>query len=364
MQLSIQTRLFLSFTLLSSVLVASSGYLYFTQASKDLSIRMEETNRQQLYRYQEALDNIVEDMDRISAQVIYNSDIKDYLIDNDEDPSSFQSFSKRKKYEELLASFNGPWFIAAQINLLKMDGFFLTYGQNMDTVPDIKGRIQQSLWLKEALNLDGDKLLIPPHESEWQDNHPLYFSLVRSFNFPQAFSPAAVEVQQPFSLLSATMEIGRNKHSTAQVYVINENRDIFYPYYSTDADHPKIPRWIGTKKEIERVGGGLDIWSQVTSEFSGLTVLIQQPKSEVMQPISNLRRITLILGLLGEAISIVIAYALSVGIASPIRYLQTRLQKLTIDNLQTSKVKKCKISKKSPCFMQLSKKCEIVSIIH
>ncbi|MEV5026298.1 histidine kinase [Paenibacillus sp. LPE1-1-1.1] len=342
MQLRIQTRLFLSFTLLSSILVASSGYLYFTQTSKDLVIRMEETNRQQLYRYQEALDNVIEDMDRISAQVIYSSDIKNYLVgQDDEDPSSFQSFASRKKYEDMLASFNGPWFIATQINLMKMNGFFLTYGQNMDTISNLKLRIQQSEWLKEAVQLEGDKLLVPPHESEWQDNHPLYFSLVRSFNFPSAFTPAAVEVQQPFDLLSQTMEVGRNETSNAKVYVINDKGEIFYPYYASDADRPKIPRWAGSSQEIKRSDGvDTDLWSQIRSDFSGLTVLIQQPKSEVMQPIAHLRRITLILGLFGEIVSLLIAYILTAGIASPIRYLQKRLEKLTIDNITTSKVKK------------------------
>ncbi|MCM3749717.1 histidine kinase [Paenibacillus pasadenensis] len=347
MQVSIQTRLLLSFTLLSSVLVASSSYLYYKQTSKDLMIQIEETNRQQLFRYQETLDNMIEDMDRISAQVIYSSEIKNYLLEQaNEDSSSFQSFAERKKYESMLALFNGPWFIAAQINLINMDGFFLTYGQNMNTVTDEKQRIQQAHWLKEAFKLEGDKLLVPPHPSEWQENHPIYFSLTRSFNFPAAFPPTAVEVQQSYELLAQSIEIGRNATSRASVYIINDEGEVFYPYSQEKAAPPTIPRWTEGVLEIKRADGSdTDIWSQVRSEFSGLTILIQQPKSEIMQPIVQLRQITFILAIVGEIASFLIAYVLSAGIASPIRYLQRQFEKITIDSISISKVKKLQKTK-------------------
>ncbi|NOU79458.1 hypothetical protein GC101_11275 [Paenibacillus sp. LMG 31459] len=344
MQLSIKTRLFLNFTLLSSILVVSSASLFYYQSSKDLISRVEETNRQQLYRYQEALDNVIEDMDRISAQVIYSSDIKNYLYEGMSDDSSFQSFSKRQKYEELLRSFNGPWFIASQINIIARDGFFLTYGQNMDIAQDIKDEIRKAEWLDDALNLSGDKLLLSPHVSEWQEDHSVYFSLVRSFNFPNNQPEAVVEIQQPLELLSDTLELGSSEAVPAtRVYVINDNGDIFYPYSETAASPPAIPRWPGSNTEIMREDDNHKmLWSQMRSDFSGLTVLIEQPKSEVMAPVAHLQRITLILAVFGEIISLLIAYALSERIASPIRYLQKRLEKLNIDNVNTSSVNKLK----------------------
>ncbi|MEK5239013.1 histidine kinase [Paenibacillus sp. FSL L8-0470] len=344
MQLSIKTRLFLNFTLLSSILVVSSASLFYYQSSKDLISRVEETNRQQLYRYQEALDNVIEDMDRISAQVIYSSDIKNYLYEGMNDDSSFQNFSKRQKYEELLRSFNGPWFIASQINIIARDGFFLTYGQNMDTAHDIKNQIQKAEWLGDALNLSGDKLLLPPHVSEWQEDHSVYFSLVRSFNFPNNQPEAVVEIQQPLELLSDTLELGSSEADSAtHVYVINDKGEVFYPNSETAASPPAIPRWPGSNTEIMISDGNTKmLWSQMRSDFSGLTVLIEQPKSEVMAPITHLQRITLILAVFGEIVSLIIAYALSERIASPIRYLQKRLEKLNVDNVNTSSVEKLK----------------------
>ena len=267
MKLSIQTRLFLSFTLLSSILVASSGLLFYDQMSRDLIERGEETNRQQLYRYQEAIDNVVEDLDRISAQVIYSSDIKNYLYEQgEEEPSSYQSFSMRKKYEDLLASLNGPWFIATQISLIKMDGFFLSYGQNMNIVPDVGKRIREADWIADALALDGEKLLVPPHVSEWQNNRPFHFSLVRSFRFPPTQTPAVVEVQQTYDLLAETMELGRDEASRANVYVVDDRGNVFYPA-APDADPPSVPGWSGGTKEIRREdGSGTDIWSRLRSD--------------------------------------------------------------------------------------------------
>lgn len=347
MQLSIQTRLFIGFTLLSSILVASSGFLFYNQTSKDLLKRGEETNRQQLYRYQEALDNVVEDLDRISVQVIYSSEIKNYLLEqNEEDPSSYLGFAKRKKYEDLLASLNGPWFISPQISLIKTNGFFLTYGQNMNTSPDLKQHIQEANWIQDALDLDGEKLLVPPHISEWQDNRPFHFALVRSFRFPKTQTPAVVDVQQTYELLEETMEIGRDESSGERVYVVDDNGQVFYPYASADSEPPAVPKWTGGTKEIERPDSrAADIWSQLRSDYTGLTVLIQQPKTEVMQPIAHLQRLTWILALLGELVSLAIAYVLSATLSSPIRYLQRRLEKLDIDNVSTMPVQKLRNTK-------------------
>ncbi|WP_164775409.1 sensor histidine kinase [Paenibacillus glycanilyticus] len=343
MQLTIHTRLFLSFTLLCSILVASSSFLFYRQTSKDLAIRGEETNRQQLYRYQEALDNMIEDLDRISAQVIYSSDIKNYLYEqSQEESSSFQSYAKRKKYEDLLASLNGPWFIATQINLITLEGFFLTYGQNMNnTVSDLEAQIRDARWIQDAIKLDGEKLLVPPHPSKWQQTLPFNFSLVRSFRFPASQTPAVVEVEQTYEHLSDTMEIGRNENSQAKVYVKDDAGNVFYPIAEPDRAQPSLPQWTGDVKEIGRENSNdTDIWSQLRSDYSGLTVMIQQPKNEFMQPIAHLRRITWVLAILGEVVSLMIAYFLSAGISAPIRYLQKRLEKLTIDNVNTVPVKK------------------------
>ncbi|MGF7032317.1 two-component system sensor histidine kinase YesM [Paenibacillus mucilaginosus] len=339
MRLRIHTRLFIGFTVLSTILVLSSSYLYYSQTSKALLIRLQETNQQKLYRYQEALDNMIEDMDRISAQVIYSSAIKNYIIEQaDEENSSYQSFIQREQYENMLASLNGPWFIAAQINLITLDGFFLTYGKDMNPVPDIKSKIKQSKWLNQAFELDGEKLLVPPHKSQWQENHPLYFSLVRSFNLPSALPAAAVEIQQPYELLAQSVEIDRNEVSKSQVYIVNDDGELFYPDFSEGSVRPKVPRWESGVKEVVNESGETELWSRQRSDFSGLTVLIQQSKSEVMQPIADLRRITLTLGLLGECVSLVIAYILSVGISSPIRYLQKRLEKVTLDHTITPSI--------------------------
>ncbi len=347
MKLNIQTRLFLGFTFLSTILVASSGYLYYGQSSEDLLKRAQETNRQQLYRYQEALTNMWEDMDRISAQVIYSSDIKTYLTEHAiTGDNSFQGLEMRKRYEDLLRSFNGPWFIATQINLITTSGFFLTYGQDMSTVLDIGSRIEQADWIDEAIRLGNDKLLVPPHISEWQQRQLLYFSLVRSFNFPPVHSPAVVEVQQPYSLLEETMELGRATTSRSNVYVINDSGQLFYPHVMDKVEQPNIPRWEGDVTEMmDGDGGGKDIWSQLRSDYSGLTVLIQQPKSEVMRPINDLRKITWGLAIAGELISLVIAYVLSASLTSPIRYLQKRLEKLNLENVNTLSIKKLENTK-------------------
>lgn len=347
MQLTIQMRLFLGFSFLCSIIVASSGYLYYSQTSDDLMKRVEETNRQQLYRYQEALDNIIEDMDRISAQVIFNSELKSYLSEQiRENDSTYQSLQLRKKFEDMLRSFNGPWFIATQINVITVDGYFLTYGQDMNPIANIKPIIQQAKWIDQALQLGGDKVLVPPHISQWNEMKPLYFSLTRSFNFPKAFPAAVVEVQQPYELLEETMDIGRIEQTGSKVYVINDQGELFYPYYDEHTAAPVIPNWSGDAIEVKRENSReYDIWSQARSEFSGLTVLIQQPKSEVMQPINHLRQITLLLAVAGAVIALVIAYFLSAGITAPIRYLQKRLEKLNIDNVSTASVKKLKRTK-------------------
>src|SRR5690606_3132688 len=166
----IRTKLFIGYTLLCTVLVLTSSYLYYSDTSKTLINNIEQNNEQQLYYYQEALDRLVEDIDRLSAQIIYSSAIKNYLMNRTEEGNStYQSFAERKTLEDMLANFNGPWFIAQQINLIGLDGFFLTYGNSMNIPADIKQRVSNTGWMNDVLFHEGDKVLIPPRVSEWQD---------------------------------------------------------------------------------------------------------------------------------------------------------------------------------------------------
>jgi len=341
MKLSIRTKLFIGYTLLCTVLVLTSSYLYYSDTSKTLISNIEKNNEQQLYYYQEALDSLVEDLDRITAQIIYSSAIKNYLMNRTEEgDSSYQAFAERKTYEDMLANFNGPWFIAQQINLIGLDGFFLTYGNSMSIPSDIKQRVSSTRWMNDVLIHEGDKVLIPPRVSEWQDKDTLYFSLARSFNLTSAFSPALVEVQQSYERIAKIFaDLGEQ-----QVYVVNEQSQLFFPVSLTNPVLPNIPQWTEGLMEVQN-GKQTELWSKRKSDFTELTIYIKQDKAQVLLPIAKLKQLTWTLAIFGEVLSLIIAYVLSHTLTAPIRYLQKRLQNLDVANILPQPSKKLKNTK-------------------
>ncbi|GGD62220.1 sensor histidine kinase [Paenibacillus nasutitermitis] len=333
-RLSIRTKLFLAFTLCMNLIIGLLSYLYLQQTSNVIWERNREASQQMLFRFSSSVDRIYKDIDRISAQIMYDMDINNHFDSpkpNFDD--SYPTFVKLLKLTTLLQNLNGPALTAKRIIIFNLNGDYIDYGLNWDTYPRLSDRFSYADWIQPVLSKNGDKQLIPPRPTEWQSTGEVVFSIARSMN-----SRTIIEIQQPYTLLEQTITAGITPESAARIYIYDDAGRIFYPY--------KLPR---TPFNADRSNGdpnGTEIVHSETGEtniinlthssYTGLNIALLQPKAVLLKPIRQLHMLSYIIIGAAELLALLFSYWIARTITSPILKLQRFVRKVELDNVPTA----------------------------
>jgi two-component system sensor histidine kinase YesM len=338
-RIGIRMRLFISLTLISSLIVSVLSFIYYQHTSKAIWTNTIQVTHQALNEQSNILDALIQDMDRISAQVIFNNSFIDYF----NNPVSltgedFDSLSIRRKLEQLLESFNGPNFTASQINVFNTRVDIVSVGLSTPNNLTLSKLNQSFPWLELITRNKGDRLIIPPHIMDWFPNKPFIFSLCRSLPIGNANGPVIVEVQQPYVKLIDLVE--KIPFSNIDVYIYNDEDQLLYPLNQNNLSSTKLPF---DSKEVVSSNTGQILDKEVKKSFisikrstySGLTMAFVQPTEQFLLPIKNLQYATLAVILAVELMSLILAYWIAAALSSPIRLFTKYIKKLDYDNLGT-----------------------------
>ncbi|MDG0790931.1 histidine kinase [Cohnella ginsengisoli] len=337
-RLGIRSRLFLTYTLLVTLVIATLSAFFYTQISNIIWDRSLESSRQMLQRVEASLNQTLRDMDRISAQVIYNSDFQYHFDEADPSHDSYEALQRKKNFESILSTLNGPSFIAEQINVFNFNGNFISYGLQLYPYENIKARIQRTDWIQPAMQMDGGRVLNPPHRDSWFRSGELVFSLSRMFPSSEVNSPQFVEVQQRYDKLQDVVgdAVLQTRNS---LYIVDDQGRLFYPY-AEDGSAPAFNRAIVSasasdkfQSATELLDGDEYVVSRLRSSVYGLTVVAVQPKSLLLSPVNRLRNVALTVTVAAEILALAIAYWVASSITRPIRTILWSVKRWDLDRL-------------------------------
>ncbi len=325
-KLSIRGKLFLTLTLCVNLIIGLLSYLYYRQMSSVVWDRNEEATRQTQLRLGSAVDRIYKDIDRISAQIVYDPELSAYF-NAPVDDGSYETFVRLRKLTTLLQTFNGPALTAKRIIVFNLNGQYIHYGLNWDTYPNLSDQFDKMTWIASTILKKGDRMLVPPRPTEWQTTGEIVFSLTRLMN-PNTL----IEVQQPYSLLEQTMTEGITPSSGASIFIYDDAGHIFYPYGLTKIPFDTDGGILASNgSEVVRSDtGDTNIINLTHSSYTGLNIALLQPKSELLKPIRKLQ--TLTLGIIGaaELLALLLSYWIARTITSPIIKLQRFVRKVDL----------------------------------
>ena len=337
-RLGIRSRLFFSITLVVSFVIAALSFFFYDKLSSILWERSLESSRQMLQRVDASLTQTLRDLDRISAQVIYNPDFQNRFREAFEQPESYEALDRKKAFETTLSTLNGPSFIAEQINVFNLEGDMISYGLKIDPYPDLKRRILETDWVRPTEAKAGDKLLNPPHRDSWFKSGELVFSLSRLFPYASSDSPQFVEVQQRYDKLEEIVgDVLSQTHN--ELYIFDDQGRLFYPAAETQ---PRLPfDW----KDIpdlspgvfhsmtEKNGGQSYVLGWLRSDPFGMTIVAAQPKQVLLSPVKDLRNVVLTVTVAAELFALLVAYAVAATISSPLRLILRDVKRWDLEQL-------------------------------
>ncbi|WP_182299055.1 cache domain-containing sensor histidine kinase [Cohnella cholangitidis] len=336
--IGIRSRLFLSYTFIVTLVIATLSSFFYIRMSNVVWERSLESSRQMLQRVDAALSQSIRDLDRISAQVIYNPDFQNRFEETFDSVESYEVLNQKNAFVRILATLNGPSFIAQQINVFNLEGNFISFGLKIDPYDNLKARIGMLDWVTPTLNKDGDKQINPPHHDELFRSGELVYSLSRLFPHSASSSPKFVEVQQSYDKMEEIVGDARLQTNN-RLYIFDDEGRLFYPIMKDDqappfewTSIPEMPSGVFHHVTETSDGEGTVIgW--LRSSFSGLTVVAAQPKHELLDPVNSLRNIVLTVTAAAEVLALLIAYWIASTITRPIRLILRDVRRLDLEQI-------------------------------
>ncbi len=304
---TIQNILFASYSTLIVLVIISFMVFFYFYTSHILTQRAVDAIQRLSNSISKQLDLEIRKIDTVSLNIVYSNLVRDHFeryLTELYDPTL--KYMESKTLMDILIAISGPSLPVQQINLYSFDGKMVGAGFLNSS---ITVRLINLSWFKRVLELDGKKYISVPYNSAFfvgdAYKNKYFVSLYRVYfnNFRERMG--IVEVAQDYNLIFSGIEdIIKPDSEDIRIYVFNDEGYLVYPVIS----NPKMYRFYfqnikwtpGTdysgflsienprKKEKEIV-------AYTHSRYTGWSVIIAQPATRIMLPVSQFTRLILLI---------------------------------------------------------------------
>lgn len=225
------------------------------------------------------IDNIIYDMDAISAQVLASQIMQEMFVEASakeyEDINYFEyNIDERKRAQDILWSLNSPKKRTDSINVFSESSYVgLRYSPATDVIKKIS---EDSKWkVPESENY----LLLGPHVDEWElGQQKEVVSLVRNY-VATAFgfrTVGTIEVQQNYQMIEKIFELPADEQMS--VNVIDSDQNIIFSNGTYSAENLKDEWQDNVLREIVH-DDNTYMEMKTTATSADWTIILSQPKS-------------------------------------------------------------------------------------
>ncbi|WP_152396427.1 cache domain-containing sensor histidine kinase [Paenibacillus guangzhouensis] len=345
---TVQAKLFLAYAGLITLLIiifATSFYLYVSRA---LEQKASESIHQLSLNISDKFDAELRGMDAIAGRVITSDSLRTYFFESTDNPT--KELNNRRNLSSTLFSITGYPFQFKQIHIFGVNGKYIEFGKNFDVSQLSPDSILSRPWVHATLAMDGRKTIIPPRKDDWDQSNTIVFSLCRAFTEVLGEPlDSIVEVQQDYSIFenivnrSVAIPGAQSSHSI-KVYVYDKKGVLIYPLSNpqqqADTHWNVVSQLADTsgivkpavQAKMDEATKTSEIVAYSRSEFSGLTVLLVESETALLQPVKAFRTQIILIGIAALLLTMIVTYYVARGLTTPIKAIRKSIASL---NLQT-----------------------------
>ena len=341
---TIRIKLFYSYSILIIAITLVFVLSFYIYTSRILENRASESIHQVSGYISSQLDSIIENMDRMSMEVVFSDSIQENFFKDLSGSDDTTLFYNQRELNKILYSILGPWIPPArQINLFNFEGRFIGIGSSSKMCTFPVEKIRQTTWVKNVISKNGEKYITPPHKDDWANHEVTIVSLSRLFsNTISISSNAVVEVQQNYSVISDTISkaVGNNI-AEKKVYVFDSDGSIIYPYEKSNKDEasfyweniqdPKVDAitHLITNPNIT----GKEMLTYTCSEYTGWTTALVESERTVLSPVIAFRNLISLAGVGLLLVTLIISFFVAKSLTTPIKLIYHSIQDLSFETL-------------------------------
>ncbi len=183
--------------------------------------------------------------------------------------------------------------------------------------------------------------VLPPHDNEWEENPgEKIFSLQRVVQ--SSHGPIGIiEVQAKYNIIAEICDI--SPINSGRIFILDKGDNLIYPGKSLaeNGDEKLINNYKNAEeisehaavKFMEQQSGIRYVAVSRVASYPDWIVLYMIPRTILNEPIFNILRLIIIIGIFGTAISFVIAYIIALHIYTPLRELKKKVENFDYQNI-------------------------------
>lgn len=340
---SIQSKLFLNYSLLILGVVAVFAVSFYFYISKIIETRASQSLFQISGHISSGFDAQLKAMNDTSTKILFSKSLSS-LFFSDIFHVNLSTISARRQFNDILYSIIGFQRDFQQINLFRISGEFAGFGDNSVYTVFPSGRMDDASWVRATLDNRGARLIALPHKDDWGTSDKTVISLNRAFseNWEKP-DDSILEIQQDYAVFA---QIVRNSlvqpdnrvSSELNVYVFDKNGELVYPL---ERDAMAAAYWerirgaeAGFLPPVRTVRNpytkGEDILAYSRSDFSEWTVAASVSRSLLFRPVATFRNVLIGLSLSALAVTLFISYIVSKTLTTPIKKIHKSIKFLSL----------------------------------
>jgi two-component system, sensor histidine kinase YesM len=350
---TLQSSIFFAFSAFLIFLILTFAVTFYFFISSTLKAQAFDSISRLAQSISTQVDSRLQTMNSLTMNMLFSQTIVDLV----HKPSLFGegtlSFKDRRQINELMLLISGIDYPLLQINVIGKDGSFYGFGYGNVWMRLPKAEVEASASVRRALELDGKRLILPPHPDEWKVDNKTVVSLLRSFS-PSWGLPVdmVIELQLDYSkLFNLVSGIERGPKSTSanelKTWVFDESGAVVYPDPSDKDADPGMAAaiWSDLRQRppgaqtwsARHLKAGRSILAKTRSDFSLWTVAVSESESKLLEPVRNFGNAILLAGLLVLAFSLMLSWAVSREISKPIKKIYELISGLSLETLHAQK---------------------------
>ena len=334
-QIRLQTVFFTAFTGMA-VLFLLIFIIGFYRYQSNILVSQELTSLDnQASSFQAQTDAEIEKMDAVSININYSSTLRHLLGEK----KLYLNTVPLDDFADLCTTINGVDLKVDQINLYDFLGNILRVGES--TTRD-SYRVGDYPYVDNIFETGGQKVLSKPYGAYYLRKHSgspeMYISLYRTYSDSHSNQTGVVETALRCKSIFRSVITYQNKAKDAlKVHIYTDDGTCIYPY---NTDEESSFSYYDALKSADTLPyfnnpdtGKKEIVASAVSSYTGWTLVLSIPESQILSPVYQMLRQMTGLGIVLLFISLFLSYLLSHMLIRPIQHFQKEIQTTALATL-------------------------------
>ncbi|CAN7365371.1 histidine kinase [Paenibacillus sp. LjRoot153] len=344
---TIHSKIFLRYSILIAAIIAFFLVFFSLYMSKILKVEATQNMHQISSNISDTLDLEINNMYATALKVEASIPIKEVFFSDSSDPAVL--FENRNRLANIILSIMGPLPNFYKLKLHRNDGFSFEYGSQFNTYQEDTLTFNKQSWVIETFKKDGIKSISPPRQDQVDSNITNVISV--SMAFAEIYgmkNDNIVTVEQNYNVFEKIIEkavISPDNQAKLNktIILLDKSGNLIYPMESQQTTLELIEEYKRIIQEGSSVSGShtliypstkeRSIVTSVQSNFSGWTVLLEEPESSLMEPVTSFNEKVILFGIVFLTITLIMTFFVSRSLSTPIKKINRSVRSLDLNSL-------------------------------